>query len=171
MGFRQARANRRSSSQREHTLKLTMTNSPESDPIAEKPEVVQTKAKSNRWNWKTATVALATACAVTIAGLFAVNPQILRAAEPPPVTTQPVTPPSPPPTSTPPAGKRVPKGNWLYWLIEGIGLVADAITIKDESTGEVDRVDVENNRPRDKSVTIETRPEISLSYAKKESSI
>ena len=30
-----------------------MTNSQGSDSIAEKPEVVQTKAKSNRWNWKT----------------------------------------------------------------------------------------------------------------------
>ena len=30
-----------------------MTNSQESDSIAEKPEVVQTEAKSNRWNWKT----------------------------------------------------------------------------------------------------------------------
>ena len=63
--------------------KLTMTNFQKSDSIAEKPEVVQTESKSNRWNWKTATIAVATACAVTIAGLFAINPQILRAAEPP----------------------------------------------------------------------------------------
>ena len=33
--------------------KLTMTNSQESDSIAEKPEVVKTEPKSNRWNWKT----------------------------------------------------------------------------------------------------------------------
>ncbi len=147
--------------------KLTMTNSQEFDSIAEKPEVVKTELKSNRWNWKTATIALATAIAVTIAGVFAINPEILNAAEPPPVTTQPVTPPSPPPASTPPAGKRVPKAGWIYWVLIALEIAANAITIKNELTGEVDRVDVENNRPHDKSVTIEARPEISLSYAKK----
>ena len=157
----------RNQNKQRNQLKLTMTNSQESDSIAEKPEVVKTKPKSNTCNWKTATIVLATACAVTIAGLFAINPKILNAAEPPPVTTQPVTPPSPPPTSTPPAGKRVPIGGWIYWVLIALEIAANAITIKNELTGEVDRVDVENNRPRDKSVTIEAQPEISLSYAKK----
>ncbi len=38
-----------------------MTNSPESDSIAEKSEVVKTEAKSNRWNWKTAIAVTLTA--------------------------------------------------------------------------------------------------------------
>ena len=38
-----------------------MTNSQESDSIAEKPEVVKTKAKPNRWNWKTAIAVTLTA--------------------------------------------------------------------------------------------------------------
>ena len=121
-----------------------MTNSQESDSIAEKPEVVKTEAKSNRWNWKTATIAVATACALTIAGLFAINPKILNAAEPPPITTQPVTPP----------GQKIRKGNWFLYIATLIGLYADSITIANKHTGEVDRVDVENNRPIDKDVTI-----------------
>ena len=43
-----------------------MTNSPESDSIAEKPEVVKTEAKSNRWNWKTVIAATLTAAVNTI---------------------------------------------------------------------------------------------------------
>ena len=69
-----------------------MTRFQESDSIAEKPELVKTEpTKPNHGNWKTATIAVATAIAVTIACLFAVNPLILNAAAAPPVTTQSVT--------------------------------------------------------------------------------
>lgn len=48
-----------------------MTNSQKSDSIAEKSEVVKTEAKSNCWNWKTATIALATAVVSAISRLCA----------------------------------------------------------------------------------------------------
>ena len=135
-----------------------MTNSQESDSIAEKPEVVKTEAKSNRWNWKTVTVAVATACAVTIAGLFAINPKILNAAEPPPATTQPVT-------------GSVSKGNWLYWLIEGIGLVADAITIKNEINGEIASIYLDSDTPTNPNAKIAVRPYPEVTRVRSETGI
>ena len=44
--------------------KLIMTNSQESDSIAEKPEVVKTEPKSNRWNWRQSATAVQ-ACAAS----------------------------------------------------------------------------------------------------------
>ena len=43
-----------------------MTNTQESDPIAEKSEVVKTGAKSNRWNWKTVIAVTLTAAVKAI---------------------------------------------------------------------------------------------------------
>ena len=57
--------------------KLTMTNSQESDSIAEKPEVVQTEPKSNRWNWKTA-IAVTLTAAVNAVSLASAIIQPLR---------------------------------------------------------------------------------------------
>ena len=135
-----------------------MTSSQESDSIAGKFEVKKTEPKSNLCNWKTATVAIATACAVTIAGLFALNPQILYAAEPPPVTTQPVT-------------GSVSKGNWLYWLIEGIGLVADAITIKNEINGEIASIYLDFDTPTNPNAKISIRPSPEVTRVRSETGI
>ena len=54
-----------------------MTNSQESDSIAEKPEVVKTKPKSNRWNWKTA-IAVTLTAAVNAVSLGSVLIQPIR---------------------------------------------------------------------------------------------
>ena len=135
-----------------------MTNSQESDSIAGKSEVKKTEPKSNLCNWKMATVAIATACAVIIAGLFALNPQILHAAEPPPVTTQPVT-------------GSVSKGNWLYWLIEGIGLVADAITIKNEINGEIASIYLDFDTPTNPNAKISVRPSPEVTRVRSETGI
>ncbi len=54
-----------------------MTNSQESDSIAEKPEVVQTEAKSNRRNWKTV-IAVTLTAAVNVVSLGSALVQTVR---------------------------------------------------------------------------------------------
>ena len=57
-----------------------MTNSQESDSITEKPKVAKTGPKSTRWNWKTATVAVAAANASSclLAKLYSLRQRLNR---------------------------------------------------------------------------------------------
>ncbi len=71
-------SNQRNQNKPPKLTKLTMTNSQESDSIPEKPEVVKTEPKSNRWNWKTATIAVTLTATVNAISLASAIIQTIR---------------------------------------------------------------------------------------------